>query len=172
MPWTEDGASHHVKVKSLFQLFQHVVRRDCGLALMAWRPYLSDMQRSVFFAQLSLALRGLLVVALLAIAPLYEKAHAMDAPMGMGEAMVHISSHDMSVDMRSSAMTGQMPASHGHFDAGCRILCYGWVENAHLVRPEGQSSEIAVTLAPAHSEMRDGIMPPPIRHPPKPASFA
>lgn len=130
------------------------------------------MLRSVIFAQLSLALRGLLVVALLAIAPLYEKAHAIGPPMGTGDAMLHMSRHGMSHDMHFSAMTGQMPASHSHFDEGCRILCYGWVENAQLVRPEGQSSEIAVALAPAHSEMPDGITPPPIRHPPKPASFA
>ena len=135
---------------------------------MAWRPYLSDMQRSVLFTHLSLALRGLLVVALLAIAPLYEKAHAMAAPMGTDEAMVHMSRYGII----SSAMTGQMPASHSHFDAGCRILCYGWVEAALPVRSEGRSSLIAVTLAPAHSEMRDGIMPAPIRHPPKPVSFA
>ena len=92
----------------------------------------------------------------------------MGAPMGTSVATVHMSTHDMG----TGAMTGQMPASHGHFDTGCRILCYGWVETAQLVRPDGRSSEIVMTLAPALFDLRDGITPQPIGPLPKPTSFA
>lgn len=119
------------------------------------------------FSFWSFTLRGLLVMALLAIAPLYESAHAMTVAVTTHEAMPDMSAHDMS----AGTLPHQMPASHLNHDAACRILCFGWVEAATPQRHEGQMTEIAVVLAPAPASLLDGIEPAPSGHPPKFASF-
>lgn len=113
---------------------------------------------------LRLALHGLLVVALLAIAPLYETAHGVART---ADTMSLMSAHDMSAE----PMSNQMPPARGNHDAGCRILCFGWVEAMGPERPEGLASEIALIAFPALIAWRDGIAPAPIGHPPKPLSF-
>ena len=115
----------------------------------------------------SRVLRGLLVVALLAIAPLYESAHAMTVAASADAAMPEMSAQDMS----AGPMPHQMPASHMNHDAACRILCFGWIETATSERHEGQMTEIAVVLIPAPGSRLDGIEPDPSRHPPKSARF-
>lgn len=118
-------------------------------------------------SSLSYVLRGLLVLALLAIAPLYESAHAMTVTASTREAM-----SDMSVqNMSAGSLAHQMPASHINHDAACRILCFGWVEAIAPERHAGQMTEIAVVLAPAQEPLRVGFEPAPSRHPPKPPSF-
>ncbi len=113
---------------------------------------------------LSLALRGLILIAVLAIAPLYETAHAMTETAGAMDAMPHMAAHDMS----GASMANPVPASHA---AACRILCFGWVETLVPARLEGPVSEIAlIPLAPA-SPLLHGIVPVPNGHPPKRASF-
>ena len=134
---------------------------------MPRQPYLQHMQMLRPFSLWSLALRGLLVVALLAIAPLYESAHAMTMAASTQTAMPDMSAQDMP----AGSMPHQMPASHLNHDAACRILCFGWVETAISERREGQMTEIAVVLIPAPASLLDGIEPAPSRHPPKPASF-
>lgn len=115
-------------------------------------------------SSLSYVLRGLLVLALLAIAPLYETAHAMTVTGATHEAMPDMSVQKMSV----GPMAHQ---SHFNHDAACRILCFGWVEAFAPERHAGQMTEIAVVLAPAQEPLRVGFEPAPSRHPPKPASF-
>ena len=134
---------------------------------MPRQPYLKHMQVFRPFIFWSLALRGLLVVALLAIAPLYESAHAMTVAASTHAAMPEMPTQDMS----AGAGSQQMPASHMNHDAACRILCFGWVETATSERHEGQMTEIAVVLIPAPASLLDGIEPAPSRHPPKSASF-
>lgn len=116
---------------------------------------------------LSLALRGLILIAVLAIAPLYETAHAMTETAGAMDAMPHMAAHDMS----GASMANPVPASHAGHAAACRILCFGWVETLVPARLEGPVSEIAlIPLAPA-SPLLHGIVPVPNGHPPKRASF-
>jgi hypothetical protein len=122
------------------------------------------MEKQRVLAWLPLALRLLLVVALLAIAPVYERAHAM---AGAVDAASHMAGHDLSAGHGS----GRMPSSDGHEDAGCRILCLGWVEAMAPERSPGQVTEITLALAPAAAPLRDGIAPDPFFHPPKSASF-
>ena len=119
------------------------------------------------FSVWSLVLRGLLVVALLAIAPLYESAHAVTVEVSTHEAMPDMSGHDMS----AGSMPHQMPASHMNHDAACRVLCFGWVEAMKPERHAGQMTEIAVVLTPAQDPLRVGFEPAPSGHPPKSASF-
>lgn len=118
-------------------------------------------------SSLSFVLRGLLVLALLAIAPLYEIAHAMTVA-STHDAMSDMTAHDMT----DASMPHQMPASHVNHDAACRILCFGWVEAIAPERHEGQITEIAEVLTPAEAPLLAGFEPAPSRHPPKPASFA
>ena len=125
------------------------------------------MQKLRPFSSLLLVLRGLLVLALLGIAPLYESAHAMTVTGTTHEAMADMSAQDMS----AGSMAHQMPASHINHDAACRILCFGWVEAIAPERYAGQMTEIAVVLAPAQDPLRVGFEPAPSRHPPKSASF-
>ena len=120
------------------------------------------------FSLVSLGLRGLLVVALLAIAPLYETAHAMGVAAGPGDSMPLRAAQDMAGQvMLADAMTHQMAASHSSHDAACRILCFGWVEAVTSARYAGQMTEIAVVLTPAPASLLDGIVPAPSGHPPK-----
>ncbi len=118
-------------------------------------------------SSLSYVLRGLLVLALLAIAPLYETAHAMTVTGATHEEMPDTSVQEMS----AAPMAHQMPASHINHDAACRILCFGWVEAFAPERHAGQMTEIAVVLGPAQEPLRVGFEPAPSRHPPKPPSF-
>ena len=117
------------------------------------------------FSSMSLVLRGLLVLALLAIAPLYESAHAIAAADTTHEVMPAMPAHEMS----AGSMAHQMPASHINHDAACRILCFGWVEAIAPERHAGQMTEIAVVLIPAPASLLDGIEPAPSGHPPKSA---
>ena len=119
------------------------------------------------FSSVSLVLRGLLVLVLLAIAPVYESAHAMTVAPTTQAAMPGMSAHDMSM----GSMLQQMPASHINHAAACRILCFGWVEAVKPARYQGQMTEVAVVLTPAPASLLDGIEPTPTGHPPKPASF-
>ena len=115
---------------------------------------------------LSLTLRGLLMVALLAIAPLYETAHAMAGPTEAAHAMSQMSAHDMTgADM---PMTSGSHDSHG---AACRLLCFAWVDTATAGRPVGKFSQVTLALIPATAGHLDGIAPAPGRHPPRPFSF-
>ncbi len=118
---------------------------------------------------LSFALRGLLVMAVLAIAPLYETAHPMTDAAGTMAMMPQMAAHDMT--MSAAAQPEQMPASHASLGAACRILCFGWVEAPAIERQEGPVFEIALVLAPSPSALLVGIAPPPNGHPPKSASF-
>ena len=119
------------------------------------------------FSSLSYVLRGLLVLALLAIAPLYESAHAITVADTTHEVMPDMSAHEMS----AGSMQHQMPASHINHAAACRILCSGWVEAIAPERHAGQMTEIAVVLTPAQEPLRVGFEPAPSGHPPKSASF-
>ena len=167
VPCSKDGASHHVKVKRAFPISRDVAWCALPLALMPRQPYLPHMQllRPTFFWLL--VLRGLPVVALLAIAPLYESAHAMTAAARTHAAMPDISAQDMA----AGSTPHQMPASHLNHDAACRILCFSWVEAMKPERDAGQMTEIAVVLTPAQEPLRAGFEPAPSGHSPKPASF-
>lgn len=115
------------------------------------------------FSSLSLALRGLLVVAMLAIAPLYESAHAMTVTTTTHAAMPDMAAHDMS----AGSMQHQTQAAHSSHDAACRILCFGWVEAVTPERGGSLVPEVAVILTPAAVPLLDGIVPAPSGHPPK-----
>ena len=124
------------------------------------------------FSLVSLGLRGLLVVALLAIAPLYETAHAMGVAAGPGDSMPLRAAQDMAGQvMLADAMTHQMAAAHSSHDAACRILCFGWVEAVTPERGGSLVPEVAVILTPAAVPLLDGIVPAPSGHPPKSASL-
>jgi hypothetical protein len=134
---------------------------------MPHQHYLQNMKIFRPFYLWSLVLRGLLVVALLAIAPLYESAHAITVAASTQDAMPDMSAHDMSV----GSMHHQGPASHINHDAACRILCFGWVEATAPGRHQEQMTEIAVVLTPAQDPLRVGFEPSPSGHPPKLARF-
>ena len=125
---------------------------------------MGNLRSSTF---LILVLRGLLVIAVLAIAPLYETEHAMtDAPRTM-EMMPHMSAHEMSGGMTMD----KVPPSHASHNAACRILCFGWVDSLVLQRPEGPVTGVALILLPAPAALLHGIAPSPNGHPPKQLRF-
>lgn len=129
---------------------------------------------------LSLALRWLVLAALMAIAPLYETAHGM---VRAGGTVVALAADEMPApdmpaqDMPAQEMAvghmafGDMPDRQGAQDIGCLILCFGWVETPVAERQDGQTSEIGLVLLPDGASLLDGIAPAPNRHPPKPLRF-
>ena len=116
---------------------------------------------------LSLALCMGLVVALLAIAPFYETAHAIPAMADTSATMPGMSSHDAVV----GPMSEPIPASHDIHGTACRILCFGWVNVAVPARSDGQAAVMAAVVTPAIVPLFDGITPAPGGHPPKLARF-
>ncbi len=120
------------------------------------------------------ALRVVLVLALLAIAPLYETAHAMpvSATMPVSAAM-SITMPDMIGQSEGVApkADGRVASRQAH-DAACRILCFGWVVTALPTRPAGLITKAALLLSPAVIALPDSLTPAPGDHPPKPAHFA
>ena len=106
---------------------------------------------------LPLALRGVVLVAVLALSPLYLTAHAMpQTDAAMPEMMAQ----------HASPATGNLPTLHGNHDAACRIFCFGWVDAALPARSEdGLNLDAAVAELAAR---QDGIAPVPCGHPPKP----
>ena len=155
--------------------FSRMERAAADLAVAADQPYLPGMEVLRRLSPLSLVLRGLLLVALLSIAPLYKLTYA-----GADGGMAAISAQNMPAPhMPAQGMAGQdksgheiaaghSPASHGGLDVGCRILCFGWVEAPVSARQDGQISVINLTLLPAVAARLNGIAPAPNRHPPKP----
>ena len=101
------------------------------------------------------------VLALLAIAPMYERGHVMP-DMGV--------MHGVALD--GSGQMADMTALHGlakpgAHDAACRILCFGWVELATPAPPQGISTKVALVLTPAAVALPHGITTAPRDPPPK-----
>lgn len=113
------------------------------------------------------ALRLVLVLALLAIAPLYETAHAMQPMAKMSVTMPDMMAHTEGTE----PMADGRAASHQAHDAACRILCFGWVVSSVPVRPEGLTTKLALVLTPTVIPLPDSISPAPSDHPPKLARF-
>lgn len=125
------------------------------------------MQHPHPLARWSHALRVVLVLALLAIAPLYERGHVMP---GMG--MMHGMAMDDTGMMAGHGTAGHDgPAKSGPHDAACRIMCFGWVELATPARPHGLPVSAVMVIAPAAVALPAGITPSPTPPPPKSVSF-
>ena len=112
----------------------------------------------------SRALRVVLVIALLTIAPLYERAHIMPD-------MAQTSMQPMAHDASTGPMAKHPPAAQGAHDAACRILCFGWVQRALPNRSDGLTTRVILVLTPAVIAVLDGITPAPSDQPPKPTRF-
>ena len=108
-----------------------------------------------------------LVLALLAIAPLYETAHAMQPMAEMSLKMPDMTA----LSAGNEPMADGRTVSHQAHDAACRILCFGWVEGSVPVRPEGLTTKLALVLSPTVIALPDSISPAPSDHPPKLARF-
>ena len=119
------------------------------------------------FFLLSLTVRGLLVMALLAIAPLYWTAHVMSSAAGTPQAMLSMAA----TERATAAMPDRVPAQHFNHDAGCHIPCYGWVEAAPSERGDGPAIGTARKTSPTDTRLVDGLAPVPSGHPPKPLNF-
>ena len=140
--------------------------RALNLALAPCGPYFGGMSKLRAASFLSVALRGLLLLTLLAIAPLYETGHVMAGPTEAAQTMSQMAAHDVTA--------ADMPAASGSHDshgAKCRLLCFGWVDTATVDRPGGKASEITLTLLPSPADLLEGIAPAPCRHPPRDHSF-
>jgi hypothetical protein len=113
------------------------------------------------------ALRVVLVLALLAIAPLYETAHAMRPMAEMSVTMPDMTAQSAGTQTIADGRT----ASHQAHDAACRILCFGWVVSLVPVRPEGLTTKLALVLTPTVIALLESISPAPSDHPPKLVRF-
>ena len=141
--------------------------RQAWLVLGLRDHYLCGMKDSRPFLIWSHALRVMLVLALLAIAPLYETAHALQ-PM----AEMSVTMPDMTAQSEGTEhMADGRKASHLAHDAACRILCFGWVVGLVPVRPEGLTTKLALVLTPTVIALLGSISPAPSDHPPKLARF-
>ncbi len=113
------------------------------------------------------AVRVVLVLALLAIAPLYEAAHAMPTAAAMSATMP-----DMTAQTGvAEPMADGKGTSHKAHDAACRILCFGWVVSSVPTRPEGLVTKLTLVLTPTVIALPESITSAPNDHPPKRARF-
>lgn len=107
---------------------------------------------------LSLALRGVVLLAVLALSPLYLTAHKMPpTDTAMTDKMAQPSSH----------AAGGLPDLPGRHDAACRIFCLGWVNAPNPARGDIRADMVAAVPMPEITPLHDGIAPAPGRHPPK-----
>ena len=113
------------------------------------------------------ALRVVLVLALLATAPLYETAHAMQPIAEMSVSMPDMTAQSEGTEPMADGRT----ASHQAHDVACRMLCFGWVVSSVPVRPEGLTTKSALILTPTVIALLGSISPAPSDHPPKRARF-
>lgn len=108
-----------------------------------------------------------LVLALLAIAPLCETVHAVPAMAAMSATMP-----DMTAQSEGTApLADGRVTSHQAHGAACGILCFGWVVNSVPTRPEGLITKVTVALTPAVIGLLDSIIFAPSDHPPKLTRF-
>ena len=103
------------------------------------------------------ALRVVLVLALLAIAPPYETAHALQPVAAMSVIMPGMTAPSDDPGTRGNGKA----ASHQVHDAACRILCFGWLVNAVPTRPAGLITKVALLLFPSVMALPDSLTPAP-----------